>query len=301
VLLLLLPVVGSFASPGYLSRVRERLLIEGVSPEWSTADESVNRYLFFDVPIWVLGFLALLLMLGCSEVGFRVGYKSRDRFDESMRSRTTIFESAILGVLGLLMGFTMSMAVTRFEARRQLVIDEANAIGTTWLRSKIIPAPGDAEFAALLRQYVDARVAYTARTRLDELPEIRAQDARLQRELWSRAMGFAVKDRSVNAGLLLQSLNQSIDLEAARWAFFWGHVPQSVIYLNALIAMLAAALLGYGFGMIGKRHVVSIVLLAASISGVLSVIVDLDRPWQGFIKVSQEPMFDLQKQMANSP
>jgi hypothetical protein len=261
----------------------------------------VNRYLFFYVPIWLLGFLALVLMLGCSEIGFRVGYKARNRFDEAMRSRTTIFESALLGVLGLLMAFTISMAVTRFEARRKLVIDEANAIGTTWLRSKMIPAPGDAEFAAILRQYLDARAAYASRTRLDELPKIRAHDARLQSELWSRAAAFAVKDRSVNASLLLQSLNQSIDLEATRWAFFWGHVPQSVIYLNALIAMLASAMLGYGFGLIGKRHVVSIVLLAVSISGVLSVIIDLDRPWQGFIKVSQEPMLDLQKQMTSVP
>jgi hypothetical protein len=261
----------------------------------------VNRYLFFDIPIWLLGFLALVLMLGCSEIGFRAGYQARDRFDEAVRSRTTIFESALLGVLGLLMAFTISMAVTRFEARRQLVIDEANAIGSTWLRSKMIPAPGDAEFTALLRQYVDARAAYASRSRLDELAKIRAHDARLQSELWSRAVAFAVKERSVNAGLLLQSLNQSIDLEATRWAFFWGHVPQSVIYLNSIIAMLASALLGYGFGLIGKRHVVSIVLLAISISGVLAVIIDLDRPWQGFIKVSQEPMLDLQKQMTIVP
>ena len=181
------------------------------------------------------------------------------------------------------------------------MIDEANAIGTTWLRSKLIPAPGDVEFAGLLRQYVDTRVAYLSRKNLDELAEIRAQDGRLQSQLWSRAVGFAIKDRSVNASLLLQSLNHSIDLEATRWAFFWGHVPQSVICINVLIAMLASALLGYGFGLIGKRHLVSIVLLAASISGVLSVIIDLDRPWQGFIQVSQQPMFDLQKQLASQP
>ena len=71
----------------------------------------MNRYLFFDVPIWVLALVALALMLGCSEIGFRIGYRSRNRFDETMRSRTTVFESAILGVLGLLMAFTMSMAV----------------------------------------------------------------------------------------------------------------------------------------------------------------------------------------------
>jgi uncharacterized membrane protein len=261
----------------------------------------VNRYLFFEVPIWLMSLIGLLFMLACSEIGFRAGYRARTRLDEAVRSRNTIFESAILGVLGLLMGFTMSMAVTRFELRRQLVVDEANAIGTTWLRSKMMPSPDNAEFAGLLRQYVDARMSYFEKQKLDQMPGLRAQGARLQSQLWSLASGFAVKDRSVNASLLLQSLNQSIDLEATRWAAFWGHVPQSVIFLNTLIAMLAAALLGYGFGLIGKRHMVSIVLLAVSISGVLSVIIDLDRPWQGFITVSQQPMVDLQKQLASSP
>ena len=91
-----------------------------------------------------------------------------------------------------------------------------------------------------------------------------------------------------------------IDLEATRWASFWSHVPQSVICVNVLIAMLAATLLGYGFGLIGRWHMISTLMLAVSISSVLAVIVDLDRPWQGYIRVSQQPMIDLQKQMENA-
>ena len=260
----------------------------------------MNRYLTFEMPIWLLYLLCLLLMLACSEAGFLAGRRARAKFDGAMRSQITIFESAILGVLGLLMGFTMSMAVTRFDMRRLLVVQEANAIGTTWLRSKMMPEPEDAEFTGLLREYVDVRLRYVPAMDLNQMFELREQGRRLQNELWLRASGLALKDqRSVPAGLLLQSLNQSIDLEAARWAAFWGRVPQSVICMNTLIAMLAAELLGYGFGLIGKRHMVSTVMLAVSISGVLAVIVDLDRPWQGFIKVSQRPMIDLQKQLAS--
>ena len=91
-----------------------------------------------------------------------------------------------------------------------------------------------------------------------------------------------------------------IDLEATRWASFWGHIPDSVFCVNVFIAMLAATLLGYGFGLIGKRNMISILMLALSISSVLTVIVDLDRPWQGYIKVSQQPMLDLQKQLKNA-
>jgi hypothetical protein len=261
----------------------------------------VDRYLFFDLPIESLGITCLVLMLACSEAGFRIGVLARERVDEAMRSRITIFEGAMLGVLGLLIGFTMSMGAARFDTRRQLVVDEANAIGTTWLRSKVMPAPENAEFAGLLLQYVDARVQFTKARNLKELPQERAIAARLQDQLWSRATGFAARDpRSVPAGLLLQTSNQMIDLEATRWASFWSHIPDSVLCANVLIATLAATLLGYGFGVIGRRNMISTLMLALSISSVLTVIVDLDRPWQGYIKVSQQPMIDLQKQMKNA-
>ena len=166
---------------------------------------------------------------------------------------------------------------------------------------KMLPAPENVEFARLLHQYVDARVQFATVRSLRELPVRREKEARLQDALWSYATAFAARDpRSVPAGLLLQTLNQMIDLEATRWASFWGHVPQSIIYVNVLIAKLAVALLGYGFGLIGKRHMISTLMLAVSISSVLAVIVDLDRPWQGYIRVSQQPMIDLQKQMENA-
>lgn len=260
----------------------------------------MDRYLFFDLPIETLGITCLVLMLGCSEAGFRIGSLARERVDEAMRSRITIFEGAMLGVLGLQIAFTMSMGAARFDARRQLVVEEANAIGTTWLRSQVMPEPENAEFAGLLRQYVDARVQFTHVRNLKELPEQRAITARLQDQLWSRATGFATRDpRSVPAGLLLQTSNQMIDLEATRWASFWSHIPDSVFCANVLIAALAAMLLGYGFGVIGRRNMISTLMLALSISSVLTVIVDLDRPWQGYIKVSQQPMLDLQIQMKN--
>jgi len=258
----------------------------------------VDNYLFFEAPVEVLGVICLSLMLACSEAGFCFGLKARGSVNEAVRSRIAIFEGAMLGVLGLLMGFTMSMGATRFEVRRQLVVEESNAIGTTWLRSMMLPQPENTEFIAVLRRYVDARVNFASARKLSELPPLREVATRLQPELWSRVTAFAARDpRSVPAGLLLETTNQMIDLEATRWASFWGHVPRSVICVNVFVAMLAAALLGYGFGLVGKRQIVPILMLALSISAVLTVIVDLDRPWQGYIRVSQQPMIDLQKQL----
>jgi prepilin signal peptidase PulO-like enzyme (type II secretory pathway) len=93
--------------------------------------------------------------------------------------------------------------------------------------------------------------------------------------------------------LLLQSLNHAIDLEGARWMALQNHVPESVIFVNAVVALLAAMLVGYTFGVNGRRNVFSMGLLALSITLVLWVIIDLDRPRSGFIRASQQPMIDL--------
>ena len=245
----------------------------------------------------LLVFLAVLLAAG--EAGFRLGRRADAGLREKAKSQVTAVEAALLGILGLLLGFTMSMSVTRFEARKQLVLEEANAIGTSYLRAQVLPAPQGAEIAGLLRQYLDVRLLY-----LDvghdpaQLAARRAQAERLQREFWSRAAAYAQQDPNpVKAGLLLQSLNQTIDLEAASWMAFHNHVPETVIYVDALVALLAALLVGYGIGLEDRRQVFSLCLLALAITVVLAVIVDLDRPYRGFIRLSQQPMIELQQQV----
>lgn len=99
--------------------------------------------------------------------------------------------------------------------------------------------------------------------------------------------------------MLVQSLNQVIDLDATRWKALNDHVPDSVIYVNALVGLLAAMLVGYTYGLSGRRQLFSMFVLALAITIVLSVIIDLDRPRSGFIRVSQQPMIDLQHDLSN--
>ena len=238
----------------------------------------------------------LALMLAAIEVGFRIGRKFEAGAPAAVRSQIATVEAAILGVLALLLGFTMSMAVSRFELRKQLVLDEANAIQTSYLRAQLLPAPDGPELASLLRQYVNVRVQYgTAGNDLARLESLQTQTEQLQMELWTRAATYAQKEPNpVKAGLLLQSLNQAFDLKAARWMAFQNHVPESVIYVNAVVGLLAAMLVGYTFGVNARRNIFSMCLLALSITLVLAVIIDLDRPRSGFIGGSQQPMVDLQ-------
>jgi hypothetical protein len=238
-----------------------------------------------------------VLMLVATEAGLRLGRKSEANTPDKTKSQISVIEAAILGVLALLLGFTMSMAVSRYEVRRQLVLDEANAIGTSRLRAELLPAPEGPEIGSLLREYIDVRVQYgTAGNDLARLDSLYAQTVRLQNEFWARAVACAEKDPNpVRAGLLLQSLNQAIDLGSARRMAFQNPVPESVIYVNGIVALLAATLVGYAFGLNGRREVFSMCVLALAITLVLAVIFDLDRPRSSLIRVSQQPMIDLQQ------
>jgi len=235
-------------------------------------------------------------MLAAIEVGFRIGRKFEAGAPAAVRSQIATVEAAILGVLALLLGFTMSMAVSRFEVRKQLVLDEANAIQTSYLRAQLLPAPDGPEIASLLRQYVNVRVQYgTAGNDVARLDSLHTQTVRLQNDFWARAVAYGQKDPNpVRAGLLLQSLNQAIDLESARRMALQNHVPASVIFVNGIVGLLSAMLVGYAFGMYGRRQIFSMSVLSLAITLVLAVIIDLDRPRTGFIRVSQQPMLDLQ-------
>jgi hypothetical protein len=241
-------------------------------------------------------------LAGACEAGFCLGRKAESKTTENTKSHLGVVEGGILAVLGLLLGFTMSMAVTRFEVRKQLVLDEANAIHTSYLRTRLLPAPDSTEIANLLREYLDVRLqSADVVNDFDRLRAMREQAARLQNEFWTRAVTYGQKDPNpVRSGLLLQSLNEVIDLESARWMAFQNHVPSTVIYVNFIVALLATTLVGYGFGRDGRRQVFSTTMLVLAITVVLAVIVDLDQPRQGLIKGSQQPLVDLQQQLLTS-
>ena len=263
-------------------------------------DLSLIADFLYTVHAWVFGvaFFALLLIAG--EAGFWLGRKSGVRFYEDTKKRISAVENAVLGVLGLLLAFTLVMAVSRFDLRRQLVIDEANAIATSYWRSQLVPPPEGPEIANLLRDYVTVKLRYfDAGIDADHLRVSRERTARLQGELWSRAAAFAQKDpRSIPAGLLLQSLNLTFDLESSRWNALMIHVPDGVLWVDIIVGLLAALKVGYAFGVGGRRHPFSLGLLAACIATVLAVTMDLDQPRQGLIQVNQQPLIDLQRELA---
>jgi hypothetical protein len=203
---------------------------------------------------------------------------------------------ATLGLLAFLVAFVTSMAVSRFDSRRQLVIDEANAIGTTWLRAGYLDEPYRTEIRQLLRDYVDVRVHLPS---LVTLAEVRARSEQIHGELWARAEVLARQNQgSTVAALFISSLNDTIDLHTKRViALTAGRLPETILIGIFLVALLAMALLGFQSSFHGKRSAIALVGLVLVFSLLILLIIDLDRPGEGLLRVSQQAMIDLQQQL----
>lgn len=236
------------------------------------------------------------LLLVATEIGFRRGRVIRGRLEDPAKSELTTLQGAMVGLLALLLAFSFAMAESRFETRRQLVLEEANAIGTTYLRSQTLAQSYRTKVATLLREYVADRLEYyAAGIDLKRLDEVNRQTNQLQTELWSQAMDAINTDpHSIPAGLFISSLNEVIDLHMKRDIARQNHVPEAVLHLLFLVAILAMGIVGFGCGIGDWRSLSVTVTMSLIITLVILVIMDLDRPRRGFIKVSQQSMVALQ-------
>jgi len=245
-----------------------------------------------------IAILLFALMLVCVELGYRLAMARRGKeADETF----SVVEGAAYSLVGLLLGFSFSLAVSHYDARRLLVVKEANAIGTTMLRSQMLPVAEAAEMRAALRDYIDARLAFALSDR-DQEAQARAsaRSARLQDRMWAVARTQAAHDpRSSVTLLFVTTLNETIDASGEQSAALNANIPTPVIVVLVIVILVGAVLLGYGFGKSG-RHFVATVLFSAMLAIVVAIILDLDRAQAGTIRVSLEPFRQLQAQIASS-
>jgi hypothetical protein len=239
--------------------------------------------------------VSLVAIFAASEIGRLLGLRATDKGGEDV----TTLEGAALGLLALMIGFTFAMALARFEARRDAVLDEANKIQTTALRARMLPAPYGAEALKSLGDYVKIRLDLIQRARSEggvELADLKATVARsneIQEALWKNAMAQAAKDNGlVPTGLYIQSLNEMFDSQEKRLDALYARVPNVVIlalYAATIVAFLFA---GYANGLQARRVRLPIYVMAVLVSMVILLIQDLDRSNTGFIIISQQPMID---------
>lgn len=246
---------------------------------------------FPSAPLWLLTAAFLVALLLAREAG--AWLKARRVPEGHIFAASDGFAmTSVLGLLALLIGFTFSIALGRYDERRGLVVTEANALGTTWLRTDLLEEADQARMQDVMRRYVDARVDFADARGSDEEVQQYARTVALQQELWSVLNdGTRAFRDSPRASLLYASTNQSIDLAAERYAARQDHIPRRIIRMLLLFALLSAGLVGYE----RPAHRRSSVLLLLLFALAVGLVMDLDQPSTGVTSVPQEPMLDLQR------
>jgi hypothetical protein len=233
------------------------------------------------------GLLSLLLV--ALEAGFRAGRSATGGTDAGTSAQVGAIQGAMLGLLGLLLAFSFGAAGARFLERQDLILQEANAIGTAYLRADLLEQPHRSELRAALKRYTEHRIDLSATIRMGVASGAAAEIERLHAQIWGAAMaGVAARPASMLA--VLQPVNQVIDLHATRLAAARKHLPRLVMGLLIACSALAIGVIGYGCGIGGGRRAPLTVSLAILIGAALWITVDLDHSRAGLIRLSDAPL-----------
>ncbi len=248
-------------------------------------------------PLWTLFPLTVAVAMLSDEIGYRSARYRHLHPGEEHGAPVGAMVGATLGLLAFMLAFTFGLAGTRFQDRRQVLLSEANAIGTTYLRAAMLPEPMRTETRNLLREYVDVRLEAVQPGKLEQSL---SRSEELHERLWSQAVAATEKDRSPITGLFIQSLNEVIDLHAKRvMAGLGSRIPAAIWIVLYFLAILSMGAMGYHEGLTSKRCSVAVVSMVLAFSAVLFLIADLDRPGQGWFQVDQQSMIDLRKSMSD--
>ncbi len=224
-----------------------------------------------------------------SELGWRLGTRTKGH---GANGNISALEQSLLGLLALIIGLTFLMALMRFEARREAVLNEANAIGTIALRARLLPAPHREESLKLLREYAQIRIIPAGKS-FAELPALIDRSNHIQEALWQQVKALSVKDNNmVPTGIFILALNEMIDNHGKRLAALQNFIPPIVLLMLFVMAAVACGFAGYASGLDPLRARLPVYINAFLICSVIFVILDLDRPNVGFITISQQPMID---------
>lgn len=248
------------------------------------------------VPLWAVFVLTLALCIAAVELGNWLAVITlRKQFEKEPDGPLGSLVGAILGLLAFLLAFTFGMAASRLDARKQLVLTEANAIGTTYLRASLLPPTQRHESRRLLREYTEFR----AKATLDDISAALAKSEDIHHQLWDQARSLVQEDMdSELRSLFIASLNELIDLHQSRKTVGLQYgIPATVWFALYLLSVLSMMSVGYQIGMSGMKRLRGTPILAASFSLVILMIADIDRPGEGLIGVSQQPIVDVQQSM----
>lgn len=257
--------------------------------------------MFFRLNTLELALILFAIVLGVTAVGVFAG-RSLRHHSETLRDPFSALQAALLGLVGLILAFGLALAVGRYESRRAAVVDEANAIGTTYLRAQTLMEPVRSESLELLVRYTDVSIRLSTAVPGSEAADRAIADGdELLYDLWGLA-GEALDRAPTDSAprLYVETLNETIDMQTVRVAGLNNRVPGAVLALEVGGAAIALGLLAFYLALVG-RGVLTVVLAAALVTLLLLVTFDLDRPTRGLIHIPDAPLVNLRASMELPP
>lgn len=269
------------------------------TPKPITEGHSVFLDPIDNVSLWLLFSVVALVLFGVAEIGFFVGKRSFDSNSEKQERQAGSIMGASLGLLAFMLAFSFGMAASIHAERKSLVLEEANAVGTLWLRAQLLREPAKSEIQELLKNYVDIRIKGGQWHTEAEVSDAISRSEAILDKLWRLGSGAVTgAPASVLDGLFIQALNEVIDLHSRRINAGHQRIPLVVKITLLFIAVITLSLMGYQSGLNGARTLVPRIALIMAFTSVMLLIADLDRPGNDLIEVSQTALLDLQASMA---
>jgi hypothetical protein len=262
-------------------------LIVGDQPA-ATVDHTYTT-LLYELPITLSGLLFAVVLLVALETGYRVGLAKRKQIKDAEAGGGGVVLTSMFATLSLILAFTYGFTINRYDHRREAVITEANALGTAFLRAGFIDGPEAVELREALLAYARTRVVFV------EVNTLRA-DA-VERSLVAQARLWPLIERIVKSkprdpieALLVESMNEVIDMDTSRLAASFDRLPQPVFWILVLVAAASVSVAGFNAGLGGFISRWRMSALTFVLAAVMLIIIDFDRPQDGLIRITQEPL-----------
>ena len=265
---------------------------------WSAYTSSCAQQLFVmyyltDYPFVVL-VVSLASLWGSAQVGVQLHKKLRP-MEESERDDFNVVSAATMTLLGLIIGFSFAMAISRYDQRKNYEEDEANAIGTAYFRAGVLPNDDDtSKIRGLLKDYLEQRILFYETRSISELKAIDSRTGRLQSQLWLAIQSAAAKQPNPVVALSVSSINDVLNSQGYTQAAWWNRLPRAAWWLLLALAMFCNLLIGYGSR---RRSVMFFLVLPVAVSISLFLISDISSPRRGLIRVVPQNLLSLSESL----
>ena len=227
-----------------------------------------------------------------------MGKRAARASPDEKESPAAAMSGAILGLVAFILAFTFGIASGRYDTRKQLVREEANAIRTAYMRAEFLSDGERAKVYRLLRQYTDIRVSFALSWDIDKLPELLSRSTDIQHQLWAIAVANGHRDNSDISALFVESINQLVDLHALRMALaVETRIPVGIWAILLSLSLLGMMATGYQAGIAAPKRSQTVPILAVAFALVITLIAGLDRPNTRFISVTQRPLIEAEDWM----